>query len=147
MVARVIEMGSEDIINEIIKTLPDLEREEVFMSIKQIEDITEKPIGEDDDSKLKSIVIDNLYKLLEKIEMIFRYYRTREISNEINLVLMYGKFTSVDGIDKFFKNFFEIEATTLKSMSKISIDDDLGKYANAVGGLIRREEVKKRWET
>ena len=74
--------------------------------------------------------------------MIFRYYRTREIGNDINLVLLHGGLSNIKGIDKLFTESFNIPCVKLDSISKVKFNGNLSKYANAIGGLIRLDGVK-----
>lgn len=86
-------------------------------------------------------VRDGLMEILDNIEMIFRYYITREVGNKIDLILLQGDFSFINGIDKIFIDFFDIETIKLQSLDKIDFDDDLSIYSNAIGGLIRFNEV------
>ncbi len=143
-VARVVERGMEFILDEIKKQLPHLEEEQILQKISDIDDISVKQTEDDEDSVLAEALRENLFGILDMIEMIFRYYKTREVSNRIDLIIIYGGFSNIKGIDKLFSEFFDMEATRLKSLENIKADCDLNQYANAIGSLIRLKEVKKK---
>lgn len=84
----------------------------------------------------------NLAATLDKIDMVFRYYNSRETSKDIELVLIYGNYAHIDGIEELMSNYFEIPCVKLNSLDKVKFFGDLAKYANAIGALIRVNGVK-----
>ena len=142
-VARVIEKGYDSVVENLMMKVPNLEEAEIKKMIASIEDVSRKPTSEDENRLFIETLRDNLYEILDRIEMIFRYYKTREVSNEIDLMVLYGGLSNISGIDKMCIDFFDMDATVLKSLNKIKINDRLGIYANAMGGLIRLSEVRK----
>jgi len=142
-VARVIEYGSDDIVNELKKSFSYMGEKDILEKIKKLEDISIKPSIDDPDVSFIEILRDNLFVLMDKIEMIFRYYKTRDASNKIDLVLLYGSFSQIIGLDTMFNEFFELESTKLLSLSKVKINNELSQFANATGALVRLSEVKK----
>ncbi|WP_409227550.1 pilus assembly protein PilM [Gudongella sp. SC589] len=143
-VARVVERGMEFILEDIRRKLPHLEDDQILEYMDEIGDISQKRTGEDDEVILSETLRDNLFGILDMIEMIFRYYKTRDAGNKIDLVVIYGGLSKINGMDKLFKEFFDTESTKLKSLEKIKADCDMSQYANAIGGLIRLKEVKKK---
>lgn len=143
-VARVVERGTEFILEEIRRKLPHLEDDEILEYMDGINDISLKRTGDDDEEVLEETLRDNIFGILDMIEMIFRYYKTRDTGNKIDLVVIYGGLSRINGMDKLFKEFFDTEATKLKSLEKIKTDCDLSRFANAIGGLVRLKEVKKK---
>ena len=86
--------------------------------------------------------IKTFYKdILYQVEMIFRYYRTREIGKEINLIVIHGTMSDLNGTEEIFSNHFDRPCIILKSLNKVKFNGDLSKYAMAIGGLIRAGEV------
>ena len=65
------------------------------------------------------------------------------MGNEINLVLLHGGLSKINGIENFFSESFNLPCLKLDSISKVQFNGDFSKYANAIGGLIRLDEVKK----
>lgn len=115
--------------------------EDFIKSLNVIDDISLDfySLSEDNFSNmLKRKITD----LMDKIEMIFRYYRTREMGNSIDLIIIHGELAKVNGIAKVFTDFFKVESTILNSKNKLRFDGDLSLYANAIGGLIRLDGVK-----
>ncbi|MCR3956713.1 MAG: pilus assembly protein PilM [Gudongella sp.] len=143
-VARVVERGMGFVVDEIKRKLPHLEDGQILEYMDRIDDISQKKMGLDDEVILAEALRENLFGILDMIEMIFRYYKTREVSNEIDLVLLQGGLSRIRGIDKLFHDFFDMEVTRLKSLEKVKTNCDLSQYANAIGGLIRLKEVKKK---
>lgn len=84
----------------------------------------------------------NLSSVLEKIDMVFRYYNSRESENNIELVMIYGDYSYVDGIEELMTSYFDIPCVKLISLDKVKFFGDLAKYANAIGALIRVNGVK-----
>lgn len=144
-VARVIEFGSKEILDEIKNRMPFIGESEIAEKIKRLEDISIKPSLDNPDISFIEILRDNLYLLMDKIEMILRYYNTRDSENKIDLIILYGSFSQILGLDTMFNDYFEIETTKLLSLNKVKINNELGLYANATGALVRLKEVKK-WE-
>ena len=65
------------------------------------------------------------------------------MGNDIDVILLLGGMSNIDGIDKMFTNFFETPTLRLDSLEGVKFSGDLFRYANAIGGLIRLEVVKK----
>jgi len=143
-VARVVERGMDFVIEEIKRKLPHLEDEQIIEYMDRIDDISQKKTGLDDEVILTESLRDSIYGILDMIEMIFRYYKTREVSNEIDLVLLQGGLSKINGIDRLFHDFFEMEVMRLRSLENVNTSCDLSQYANAIGGLVRLKEVKKK---
>jgi type IV pilus assembly protein PilM len=144
MVSRVVQTGSENIIKSIMEAHPDLERSRIIEIINECEDISVKPVGTDLESEVMFKVYDQIFMLLDSVEMIIRYYKTREVANDVNLIMIYGRFSELKGLAKLFNGFFDVEATVLKYLPNIEFSGDISKYANAIGGLVRRKEVKRK---
>lgn len=142
-VAREIEIGADYLYDQIARKLPMLQEDDLIGLVDKIDDINKKTSGDDDLSVATETLRDGLYELYDKVEMIFRYYKTREVSNEINLILIYGGFSKIPGIDKMCRDFFDIETVRLKSLGNVKLNGELSTYANAIGGLIRYSEVKR----
>lgn len=144
-VARAIEFGSKDILDEIKNRMPFIGESDITDKIKMLEDISVKPSLDNPDISFIEILRDNLFSLMEKIEMIIRYYITRDEGNKIDLILLYGNFSQIMGLETMFNEYFEIETTKLLSLNRVKINNELSQFANATGALVRLKEVKK-WE-
>jgi len=89
-------------------------------------------------SGVKSI----LGAVLDGIDMVFRYYNSREADNNIELVLIYGNYSNVDGIESMLSSYYDRPCVKLSIIDKVKFFGDLAKYANAIGALIRVNGVK-----
>lgn len=141
-VSRIIEGGFGNLLNN-IKDRFDLSEDDVLDRIVNIDDISERISQINENYEIVEELRRNVQEIMDRVEMIFRYYRTREIGNNIDLLILHGGLSEMNGIEKIFSNFFDTPAMKLETISKLKFDGDLSKYANAIGGLIRLNEVKK----
>lgn len=116
------------------------EREKKVMEIKDINAVKEEFT---DYYRIINITRLTINNLLEKAEMIFKYYTSRESGNNINLVLLQGGISNINGVDNLFSNYFNIPSIKLSTLDKIKWSGDLAKYSNSIGGLIRIDEVQR----
>ncbi|MBP1927331.1 type IV pilus assembly protein PilM [Sedimentibacter acidaminivorans] len=96
----------------------------------------------DQDVAVISSIKSNLAVVLDGIDMVFRYYNSREADNDIELVLIYGSYSDIDGIESLMSNYLNRQCIKLNSLDKVKFNGDLSKYANAIGALIRVNGVK-----
>jgi type IV pilus assembly protein PilM len=96
----------------------------------------------DHDVAVVSSLRGNLAVLLDRIDMVFRYYNSRETDNNIELVLIYGNYSHIDGIEELMSSYFDIPCVKLNVLDKVKFFGDLAMYANAIGALIRVNGVK-----
>lgn len=141
-VSRVIDIGTRTLYENLASFFDFSweEREEKVMSISDI-NITDDEFS--DYNRLVNIVKLTIDNIIEKIETVFRYYMTRESGNLINYIILQGGLVSINGVDSIFSNYFNIPSIYLDSLDKIKWSGDLTIYSNAIGGLIRLNEVKK----
>ena len=97
----------------------------------------------DQDVAVASDLRANLAGLLDKIDMVFRYYNSREKDDKIELVLIYGNYSNINGIEELMSSYFDVPCVKLISLDKVKFYGDLAVYANAIGSLIRMNGVKK----
>lgn len=89
------------------------------------------------------LIRSNLEILLEKINHVFNYYRSRHPNNIINIIFLYGGIAKSDKIEKYMSNAFNIETYTIDNISKIQYMDPMLKehmsmYINGIASLIRK---------
>lgn len=96
----------------------------------------------DQDAVAVAGIQGNLTVVLDAIDMVFRYYNSKEKDNNIDLVLLYGSYSDIDGIEGMMSNYFDIPCVKLAVIDKVRFFGDLAKYANAIGALIRVNGVK-----
>lgn len=81
----------------------------------------------------------NINNLIEKISLIFQKYKTKHIKDQIEMIFLYGGFSNIEDIDLIFENSLNIPSVIVKSMDKIYLSEDLNKYVNCIGTIIRVE--------
>ena len=63
------------------------------------------------------IIKNSFQSLNEKIEIIFRYYLTRETNNKINMILLFGGCANnINGIANLYSNYFNIPSIKVESL-------------------------------
>ena len=139
-VARVIDVGAESI-NENLLSFFDYSPEDIEKEIMEIEDVSVTREEFTDYYRMLNIVRTTLTNLMEKVEIVFRYYITRETGNTINYILLQGGLSNMKGIDNLFSNYFNIPSVKLTSLDKLKWNGEISKFSNAIGGLIRSDEV------
>lgn len=141
-VTRVIDGGAKTLY-ENIGTLFDYNWNERVSKVRKIENINATNEEFTDYYRLLNLTRSTIDNIMEKIEMVFKYYTSREAENDINFTLLQGGLSNINGVDNLFSNYFSIPSVKLNSLDKIKWTDDMSKYSNAIGGLIRIEEVQK----
>lgn len=141
-VSRFINIGAESLHKD-LSGFFDYSLGELEKKLMNISNITKENIDYTGDSRLINLTKTTLTKIMEEIESIFRYYTSREDSNEINLILIQGGLSNISEIDNLFSNYFNISCIKLTSLQKINGNNELESYSNAIGGLIRIDEVGK----
>lgn len=139
-VARVIDVGVETL-HENLSSFFDYSLEDIENSVMEIEDVSVTREEFTDQYRILNILRTTLFNLMEKVEMVFRYYNTREAGNTINFILLQGGLSNIKGMDNLFSNYFNIPSVKLSNLDKIKWSGDLSKFSNAIGGLIRSNEV------
>lgn len=142
-VSRLIEVGSKNIINTLSERHPELNEADITEKLDSISDINQQLSTTNKLYELSELARAGLREILENLDMIFRYYKTREIGNNIDLIVLHGGYSKLKGIEKLFNDFFDIQSIKLNQLSKVKFSGDLSDYATAIGGLIRLGEVKK----
>lgn len=141
-VTRVIDAGS-GLLYKNLSSFFDYSLEELERKVKNIKDITKEKEEFTNEARLINLTRNTLINIMEKIEAIFRYYTSRENSNNISLILLQGGLCNINEIDNFFSNYFNISSIILRELEKINGSEDLKTYSNAIGALIRIDEVEK----
>ena len=98
--------------------------------------------SDDQDVAIASGLRGKLAVILGRIDMVFRYYNSRETDKDIELVLIYGNHSHVDGIEDLMSSYFDMPCVKLNVLDKVKFYGDLAIYANAIGALIRVNGVK-----
>jgi len=142
LVTRVLDTGTKTMIDN-ISSLYDYTEEEIEEKLFGIDNINESSEEFTDYYRFLNTVRTTLENLMDEIDIIFRYYTSRETSNVINYIVLQGGLANIEGIENMFSNRFAIPSVKLNKLDKLKWDGELSKYSNAIGGLIRIEGVKK----
>lgn len=141
-VSRVINIGTKTIL-ENLDSFFDYTFEEKEDKLLEIYDINITNDEFSDYNRMVNIVKLSIDNIIEKVETVFRYYISRESGNIINYIVLQGGLAKINGVDSIFSNYFNIPSIYIESLDKIKWNGDLITYSNAIGGLIRKKEVKK----
>lgn len=136
-VSRVIEIGSKYIDQSILNFLEygETEIEEIKKNFGNMDQLSE----ENPEHNSVSNMIKNVFNTLnERIEIVFRYYLSRESENQIDMILLYGGNGNYNGLDNFYSNYFNIPSIKIQSMDNLVFDGKIYEYMNPIGALIRR---------
>ena len=135
-VSRVINVGASQWIKDIQMNM-DINEEKILNQMKDIE------INEDDteNSAMIQSLSNILGQILEGVDMVIKYYNTRDIENKIDYILLQGGFSNINGLEDRYNTFFNINTIKLDSLDRIKNNEDMAVYSNAIGGLIRLDEV------
>ena len=106
LVSRIIEIGGDYIEENILNMNYDLKD---LKEIKdKILDISSFNSDESEVNTINHVIRSSIETLIEKIEIIFRYYTTRKRNNRINIILLTGGLSYINGLDNLFSNRFNI---------------------------------------
>lgn len=141
-ISRLENISAKSLIDSLTYFFPELTREEIDDRFRSITDVNTEFEPGTDDYKLIEATKTYINSNLNNIEMMFRYFSTIEIGNDVDLILLMGGLSNIEGIDKLFFEFFNKPTIRLNSLDNVSFNGELYRYANAIGGLIRIPEVK-----
>lgn len=142
-VSRYIDKGMDSVLLHLQEKFPDEDLEETRRRLFSLNSISAPLDPDSSDVEFARITREGLMEILERIGFVFRYHQTRENATELDQIFIYGTGSEIAGIDKVFKEVFERDSYILRSMENVKCDEDINLYANAIGGLIRLEEVRK----
>lgn len=142
-VSRLLDIGTKYLIESLNHLFPEFNEDELEAKIKALTDIEEGYEPDSDEYKIVNGIRAYINNVLPNIEMIFRYYSAREVGNDVDLIVLLDGLSNIDGIDQVFTVFFNKPTIRLESLDNVKFDGELFRYANAIGGLIRLDEVKK----
>lgn len=141
-VSRIIEIGGYEM-NMGILNFFEYTEDEVEEAKRQIQDVNRIDAEYLDDDRILSIIRSSLEDIMDKIDLIFRYYDSRETGNNVQVILLYGGLSNINGISNLFSSYFGIPAIVVSGFDKVFFSEDLNKYLNCISSIIRIEELKK----
>ncbi|SCG83292.1 type IV pilus assembly protein PilM [Proteiniborus sp. DW1] len=139
-ISRAIEVGGEDLDRNIMN-LFDFTKEELYEKKYNIRDVNEINTDYSDYNRFINVIKKTIESIIEKLEKIIKYYISKEVENDINMILLYGGLSQINGVDKLFSNYFNIDTVVFNNLDKVSIQTDPNKYFNCISTLLRDEEV------
>lgn len=137
---RVIDLGGQSLDNNAANLIA-VSVDELQSKKLEIEDVSMVDEGFSDYNRYVNIVKTSMEGIIDRVDRVFKYYISKEADNEIQQLVLYGGLSKIKGVDKLFSSYFGIPAVILDRASKVSLGDDLNKYINCVGALIRDDEV------
>lgn len=141
-VTRTFDIGANNIYKS-LSELFNLSLDQAQEKVQNIEDISIKNEEFDDYHRILNLTRSSLESLIGNVESVIRYYTSRDQKNRVDLILLYGGLSNLNGISEMFSSYLQLETTKLGTLDKVKFNGDLSLYANAIGGLLSREEVKR----
>lgn len=96
-----------------------------------------------EDDILNVTIEETLNDILGELERILQFYNNQSIGTSIESIILYGGTSSIEGIDNFIENKLSIPTKKLSRLKNIEFstkrqnDENIGKYLNAIGSIIR----------
>lgn len=93
---------------------------------------------------LNDMAKNTVDKMIDQIQLIIKYYLSREQNKTVDEILFFGGGSNLSGLDKYVSSNFGIKTLLLDNceimqlMDKTIETDDLKYYINCLGALIRR---------
>lgn len=143
---RILDIGANNLL-EHLSSMFSYSRGRLEKYIEEIVDINETididtNTDEDNDYyKILSKTRNTLVEITEACNMTFRYYKSRDKDNTIDYVLLHGGLQNIKGTEEMFSDYLNIPCQRFNELEKIKSDFYYSTYINAIGGLIRLDEV------
>lgn len=133
---RMIKIGGDNIDYDLSKNLN--------MSIKSTESrkIREGSLSEDTDDDFNYNLRKSVDEILEELQRILQFYNNK-FNNKIDKLYIYGGTSNINNIDVYMEKRIDIKVNKIEKIEKLELsskdiqDEDLSKYLNAIGSLIR----------
>ncbi len=138
--SKAIEIGGEDLESN-ITNLFEFSNKELLDKKANIEDISLIDDSYSEYNRIVNVAKTTIDNVIDKVDKIIKYYISKEIENEINLILLYGGLSNIKGMDKLFFNYFNINTVILDNVEKVNIQAKPNKYLNCISAVLRDEEV------
>lgn len=119
----------------IVKT-PELNKDVIEVLLKNDKDNSFTFEGLD-----ASIVFETLNDILSEINLVLKYYMSRDRNVTIDELFLYGTVAVYDGIDTYSQDILQLSVNSISSIEGVvdadKFDDNISIYINTIGGLIR----------
>lgn len=138
--SRVIELGGRHLDNNAMSLIA-MTDEELLTKKIEIDDVSIIEGGYSEHNRYVNIVKTTIEGIIDRIDKVVKYHISKQIDNEIDIVLLYGGLSNINGVEKLFANYFNIPTFNIKKIDKVNTLDDVNKYLNCISALIRDDEV------
>ena len=140
--SKLIELGTIDAITGISNTFGLSFQEAKEKMISDV-DLNIEESGDASANLLSDVAKDSLEKLCDQIQMILKFYMSRETTKEFDGLLLYGGASRIKGMKKYMEDYFKIPIIEIDVKSHVSLpvkseEIDTKLYANALGALLGR---------
>ncbi len=151
---RIINYGGSHIDIDIAKQLSVSEEEAENKKLEEC-NLESESLSDMQSSMVNDIAKAQVRNWINEIEKLINYYKNKEQGNKIDKVYIYGGSSSLKGIEKFIENAMNLPVSQIQSLSNVNcskineanvhsskidparIDEELSKYLNAIGAIIR----------
>lgn len=138
--SRVIELGGRHLDNNAMSLIA-MTDEELLTKKIEIDDVSIIEGGYSEHNRYVNIVKTTIEGIIDRIDKVIKYYISKQIDNEIDILLLYGGLSNINGVEKLFANYFNIPTFIIKKIGKMNTIDDVNKYLNCLSALLRDDEV------
>ncbi|WP_443661471.1 pilus assembly protein PilM [Clostridium sp.] len=146
---RIINYGGSLIDIDIAKQLSISEEEAENQKIK-ICNLSREALSDIQSSMVNDIAKAQVKNWTHEIEKLLNYYKNKKEGNIIDKIYIYGGSSNLKGIEIFMKDIVNLPITRIHNLSNVNwskikvsnvnptrIDDELSKFLNAIGAIIR----------
>lgn len=138
-ISRMIPLGIRNLFENIDESI-DLTDREILNVAFDLKEINTKALEFEEKLEIDVALNSFLSRVFDSLEMIFRYYNSQEPGNAVDLILLQGDISTVEEVREKFEDYLNIKTLGIDSLLGI-LDEDLHLYSNAVGSLIRGEDI------
>ena len=138
--SKAVDIGGQSLDNNAVNLLT-LNAEELHAKKLEIADINNVQEEFSDKDRYLNIIRTSLESIMDRVDRVIKYYLSKEVDNEIEQLILFGGLSNIKGVDRLFFNSFGIPTERLKSINKVSLSNDVSKYVNCLGALLRDDEV------
>lgn len=143
VLSRTLEIGTKNLIDGLMELL-DLDEDRIRELLDDNGNISNILKDNEKEHKFNFTLKEHLQNLSERVDMVFRYYKNKVIGSDIDSLILIGGLSNIKNIETIFTSLLNNSSYKLNSLDKIKLNGELSKYFNAVGGLIRLDEVSKK---
>lgn len=137
---RILDIGANNLLDD-LTTMFSFSRDYLETYIEEIVDINQPMDLDTDYYRILARTRKVLEEIIESCNMTFRYYKSRDNDNTVDYILIHGGLQNITGTEEMFTEYLNIPCQKFKAFENIRSNFYYSTYINAIGGLIRLEEV------